>query len=161
MSTYDMLHKYSKEASQIVRFVYFRSLPRAEQELPPMKNKLSGLGEVGRGFYDALRGIYTAAKDRDLSSYFMKLYRHGDPDQISSLSDRFKQDAYRSTTDEYERGYLIAWEIAMKTLSDLKREYPDYPMKDEPQQPLVEKAEEQSDFDVQPRKKPKAKERDR
>jgi hypothetical protein len=157
LSTYDALHKFSQEASQIVRYVYFRSLPRAEQDLNPMKSKLSALGEVGRGFYDAIHGIHTAAKERDFSSFFMKLYRHGDPKAIMALSDKFKQEAYRSTTDDYERGFLIAWEIAAKMLAELKESYPEYPLKDEPQAAVQRtEAEEQSYFTVQPRKKTKA-----
>ncbi len=157
MSTYDALHKYSQEASQIVRYVYFRSLARAEQDLNPLKNKVSQLGEVGRGFFDAIHGIHTAAKERDLSSFFMKLYKYGDPKAITALADIFKQEAYRSTTDDYERGFLIAWEIAAKTLGELKETYPEYPFKDEPQTVAPKKeTEEQSDFTVQPRKKPRA-----
>ena len=140
-----------------MRFVYFRSLPRAEQDLVPLKTKLSNLGEVGRGFYDALRGINSAAKEREASSLFMKLYRYADPEEIQVFSSRFKQEAYRSTTDDYERGFLIAWEIASKTLADLKKNYPDYPIKDEPQSTIrKDDAEEQSVFEVKPRKRSKA-----
>lgn len=150
---YDLLHKFDRESSQIVRYVYFRSLVRAEQDLVPMKSKTSGLGEGGRGFYDALRGIYTAARERDRSSLFVKLYRGSAPKEIMALSERFKQEAYRPTTDEYERGYLIAWETALKVLSELKGSYPDYPLKDE-QAAAVSKAEgEETDFEVKPRKK--------
>jgi hypothetical protein len=157
LSTYDALHKLSSEASQIVRFVYFRSLPRAEQDLGPMKNKLGQLGDVGRGFYDSMRGVYTAAKEKDTSSFFIKLYRNSDPKDILLLSDKFKQEAYRMTTDDYERGFLIGWEIISKTLSELKTAYPEYPLKDIVTTPSnTGEAEEQSDFEVQPRKKPKA-----
>ncbi len=161
---YDQLHKLDRESSQIVRYVYFKSLVRAEQDLAPLKSKTAGFGEGGRGFYDAVRGIYTAARERDNSSLFVKLYRGGDPGGILALSERFKQEAYRSTTDEYERGFLIAWEIALRMLSELKANYPDYPLKDE--QPAAAPVAEGDDssFEIKPRKKarerkkPKAKE---
>ena len=156
MSTYDQLHKFSAEASQVVRYVYFRSLVRAEQDLGPIKTKLTPLGEVGRGFFDAVRGIYTASKERDNTSFFVKLYRHGDPKEILAASEKFKKEAYRSTVDDYERGFLICWEIALRTLAELKEKYPDYPLKDEPQ-PANQKVEvEESAFEVAPRKKAKA-----
>lgn len=164
MSMYDQLHKFDKESNQIVRYVYFKSLVRAEQDLAPLKSKTQGLGEGGRGFHDALRGIYTAVREKDRSSLFVKLYRAGDPKEISSLSEKFKQEAYRPTTDEYERGFLIAWEIALKVLSELKANYPDYPLQDE--QPAQRPAADGEDaaFEIRPRKKarvrqkPKAKE---
>ena len=156
MSMYDALHKHEAVASQTIRYVYFRSLPRAEQDLQPLRQKILALGESGRGFYDALRGIYTSAKERDLSSLFMKLYRQGSPNEIAGLSEKFRKEAYRTTTDEYERGFLIAWEIASKTLSELKSSYPDYPLKDE-QQTETKKPESDDSvsFDVAPRKKPR------
>ena len=164
MSMYDQLHKFDRESSQIVRYVYFKSLVRAEQDLTPLKSKTSGLGEGGRGFYDALRGIYTAVREKDRSSLFVKLYRGAAPKDISTLSEKFKQEAYRPTTDEYERGFLIAWEIALKMLSELKESYPDYPLKDEQPAPSTVVEGDDSAFEVKPRKKarvrqkPKAKE---
>lgn len=156
LSTYDQLHKFSAESSQIVRYVYFRSLVRAEQDLGPIKTKLAPLGEVGRGFFDAIRGIYAASKERDGASFFVKLYRHGDPKEILAASEKFKKEAYRSTVDDYERGFLICWEIALKTLAELKENYPDYPLRDEPQ-PASQKVEvEEAEFEVAPRKKAKA-----
>jgi hypothetical protein len=156
---YDQLHKFDKESSQIVRYVYFKSMVRAEQDLAPLKSRTSTLGEGGRGFFDAIRGICTAAKEKDKSSLFVKLYRGSSPKDISELSERFKQEAYRPTTDEYERGYLIAWEIALKILSELKENYPDYPLKDE-QNAQPSKAEgEEADFEVKPRKKARVKQK--
>jgi hypothetical protein len=156
MSVYDALHKHEAAASQTVRYVYFKSLPRAEQDLQPLRQKVLALGEPGRGFYDAMRGIYTSAKERDLSSLFMKLYRQSSPAEISALSETFRKEAYRTTTDDYERGFLIAWEIASKTLSELKSSYPDYPLKDEqPAENKTPEAEDTVSFDVAPRKKPR------
>lgn len=154
MSTYDMLRKFAPEASQMVRYVYFKSLARAEQELSPIKNKLLPLGEVGRGFFDAIRGVYVSAKERDKTSLFIKLYRHGEPKDILELAEKFKNEAFRPTVDEYERGFLICWEIMLRTLSSLKEQYPEYPMKEE-QQPPPEKNEEEV-FEVAPRKKSKS-----
>ncbi len=162
MSMYDALHKLSPEASQIVRFVYFRSLARAEQDLGPVKTKLSPMGEAGRGFFDALRGIYIASKERDGSSLFVKLYLNGEPKEIAQLSEKFKQEAYRATVDDYERGFLIAWEIAAKALSELKESYPDYPKEDQAKPKAAPAASgsgpdlEESGYEVMPRKKPKA-----
>ncbi len=156
MSTYDLLHKFETEVSQIVRYVYFRSLPRAEQDLSVLKNKLSGTGELGRGFYDAVRGIYNCAKERDLASLYIKLYRKGTPQEISALSERFKNEAYRPTIDEYERGFLIAWEIAAKTLSLLKESYPEYPLSGEPEVKRKQQEADDEVFEVAPRKKAKA-----
>lgn len=164
MSMYDQLHKYDRESSQIVRYVYFKSLVRAEQDLAPLKTKTAALGEGGRGFYDALKGIYTAVREKDRSSLFVKLYRGGDPKEISALSEKFRQEAYRPTTDEYERGFLIAWEIALNMLSELKQNYPDYPLKDEQPAPATAAEGDESAFEIKPRKKarvrqkPKAKE---
>jgi len=156
LSTYDHLQKFSAESSQIVRYVYFRSLARAEQDLAPLKTKVLTLGEAGRGFYDALKGIFTASKERDKSSFFVKLYRQGEPKGIAAMADKFKQEAYRPTTDDYERGYLIAWEMALRTLSELKEKYPEYPERDE-DLPSTKKSEvEDSYFEVKPRKKAKA-----
>ena len=150
---YDQLKKFSQESSQIVRYVYFKSFVRADQDLAPLRSKTASLGEGGRGFYDAIRGIYTATRERDRSSLFVKLYRSSEPKEISSLSEKFRQEAYRPTTDEYERGYLIAWEIALKTLSELKGSYPDYPLRDE-QAAEPPKAEgDETDFEIKPRKK--------
>lgn len=154
MSTYDMLRKFAPEASQIVRYVYFRSLARAEQELSPVKNKILPLGEVGRGFFDAIRGIYVSAKERDKTSLFIKLYRYGEPKDILELAERFKNEAFRPTVDEYERGFLICWEVILRTLSSLKEQYPEYPMKEE-QQPPQEKIDDEV-FEVAPRKKSKS-----
>ncbi len=153
MSMYDHLHKFDRESSQIVRYVYFKSLVRAEQDLAPLKTKAIPLGEGGRGFYDALMGIYTAVREKDRSSLFVKLYRAGDPKEISALSDKFKQEAYRPTTDEYERGFLIAWEIALKMLSELKQNYPDYPLKDEQPAQTSSVEGDESTFEIKPRKK--------
>ncbi len=154
MSMYDQLHRLDKESSQIVRYVYFRSLVRAEQDLPPLKTKATPLGEGGRGFYDAIRGIYTAAREKDRSSLFVKLYRGSSPQDILGLSERFKQEAYRPTTDEYERGYLIAWETALRVLSDLKEKYPDYPLKDEQGAATPSIADgDEGNFEIKPRKK--------
>lgn len=161
MSTYDWLHRFEAEVSQIVRYVYFRSLPRAEQDLSVLKNRLGGGGEVARGFYDAVRGIYTAAKERDSASLFMKLYRKASPQEISGLSGKFKAEAFRQTTDDYERGFLIAWEIAAKTLSLLKEEYPDYPTKEEIPEKRTEQKKDGEEFEVAPRKKPRSKARDK
>lgn len=155
MSMYDTLRKFAPEASQIVRYVYFKSLARAEQDLNPIRNKLLPLGEIGRGFFDALKGVYVSAKERDKTSFFMKLYRNGDPKEILEMAEKFKNEAFRSTVDEYERGFLICWEIILRTLSSLKEEYPDYPLKDEqPQTPQVKTEEEV--FEVAPRKKAKS-----
>ncbi|MGC8936364.1 MAG: hypothetical protein ACP5KV_03240 [Candidatus Methanomethylicaceae archaeon] len=152
MSMYDTLRKFAPEASQIVRYVYFKSLARAEQDLNPIRNKLLSLGEIGRGFFDALKGVYVSAKERDKTSFFMKLYRNGDPKEILEMAEKFKNEAFRSTVDEYERGFLICWEIILRTLSSLKEEYPNYPLKDEqPQAPQVKTEEEV--FEVAPRKK--------
>jgi len=153
---YDSLQKFSSDSSQIVRYVYFRSLARAEQELAPMKTKTSALGDAGRGYFDALRGVYAASKERDRSSFFVKLYRKADPKDIAALVGQFRREAYRPTIDEYERGFLIAWETILKSLSELKEKYPEYPLNDE--QPAVKaKAEEsESDVEVKPRKKAKA-----
>ncbi|MEM4721485.1 MAG: hypothetical protein QXT73_05430 [Candidatus Methanomethylicaceae archaeon] len=160
MSTYDALRKFAPDASQIVRYVYFKSLARAEQELSPIKYKLAPLGEIGRGFFDAIKGVYVAAKERDKASLFMKLYRHGDPKGILELAEKFKNEAFRSTIDDYERGFLICWEIMLATLSSLKQEYPDYPLKDEQQQqqPSQSKTEEEV-YEVAPRKKAKNKDK--
>ncbi len=156
MSTYDALHKHEATVSQTVRYVYFRSLPRVEQDLQPLRQKVSALGESGRGFYDAVRGIYTSAKENDPSSLFMKLYKQGNPDQIAALSEKFRKEAYRTTTDDYERGFMIAWEIASKTLSELKSSYPEYPLKDERQADIKSpESDDSPSFDVAPRKKPK------
>lgn len=155
MSTYDQLHKFSAETSQVVRYVYFGSLVRAEQDLGPIRTKLSSLGEVGRGFFDAVRGIYTASKERDNTSFFIKLYRYSDPKEILEASDKFKREAYRSMVDDYERGFLICWEIALRTLAELKEKYPNYPLKDE-QQSAKEKVEEEAEYEVAPRKKARA-----
>jgi len=156
MSTYDQLKKFAPEASQMMRYVYFKSLPRAEQELNPIKNKLLPLGEIGKGFFDAIRGMYVSAKERDKTSFFMKLYRNGDPKMIMEMAEKFKNEAFRPTADDYERGFLICWEIMLRTLSSLKEEYPDYPLKDEqPQAPHVRTEEET--FEVTPRKKVKEK----
>lgn len=156
MSMYDALHKHEAAVSQTVRYVYFGSLPRAEQDLQPLKPKVLALGELGRGFYDALRGIHTSAKEKDATSLFMKLYKQGAPKDILALSDRFKKEAYRTTTDEYERGFLIAWEIASKTLSELKTSHPDYPNRDEQQAASAKQEPEDAvTFDVAPRKKPR------
>ncbi len=154
MSTYDMLRKFAPEASQIVRYVYFRSLARAEQELSPVKNKILPLGEVGRGFFDAIRGIYISAKEKDKTSLFIKLYRYGEPKYILELAEKFKNEAFRPTVDEYERGFLICWEVILRTLSSLKEQYPEYPMKEE-QQPPQEKIDDEV-FEVAPRKKSKS-----
>lgn len=156
---YDQLHKFDKESSQIVRYVYFKSLVRAEQDLSPLKSRTSSLGEGGRGFYDALRGIYVATREKDRSSLFVKLYRGSSPKDISTLSERFKQEAYRPTTDEYERGFLIAWEIALKMLSELKESYPDYPLKDEQTAQAAKAEGEDMDFEVKPRKKARVKQK--
>ncbi|MEN3006474.1 MAG: hypothetical protein ABC596_05060 [Candidatus Methanosuratincola petrocarbonis] len=153
MSTYDLLHKFEAEASQIVRYVYFRSLPRAEQDLSVLKNKLNGTGELGRGFYDAIRGIYNCARERDLASLYIKLYRKGTAQEISALSDRFRNEAYRPTIDDYERGFLIAWEIAAKTLAFLKENYPEYPLNSEPQEKKKQQEAGDDAFVVAPRKK--------
>ncbi|MGQ9759702.1 MAG: hypothetical protein ACUVQ5_03905 [Candidatus Methanomethylicaceae archaeon] len=150
MSTYDLLRKFSPDASQMIRYIYFKSMARAEQELSPIKNKLIPLGELGRGFFDATRGVYVAAKEKDKTSFFMKLYRYGDPKNILELAETFKNEAFRPTADDYERGFLICWEIILRTLSSLKEEYPDYPLKDE-QQSSQEKTEEI--FEVAPQKK--------
>jgi hypothetical protein len=160
MSTYDVLRKFAPDASQIVRYVYFKSLARAEQELSPIRNKLLPLGEIGRGFFDAMKGVYVSAKERDKTSFFMKLYRHGDPKEILQMAEKFKNEAFRSTADDYERGFLICWEIMLRTLSSLKEEYPDYPLKDEQPQAAEVKTEEES-FEVAPRKKSKEKEKNR
>lgn len=156
MSTYDRLQKFSSESCQIVRYIYFRSLVRAEQDLSPLKTKALALGETGRGFYDALRGIYTASRGRDRSSFFMKLYRQGEPKDIVAMSERFRQEAYRSTTDDYERGYLLAWEMALRTLGELKEKYPEYPLKEEQPAEAAVSGGEESDFEVKPRKKARA-----
>ncbi len=156
MSMYDALHKHEAAVSQAVRYVYFGSLPRAEQDLQPLKPKVLALGELGRGFFDALRGIHTAAKEKDTTSLFMKLYKQATPNEILALSEKFKKEAYRTTTDEYERGFLIAWEIASKTLSELKTSHPDYPNKDEKQvDSTKQEPEDAVSFDVVPRKKPR------
>jgi hypothetical protein len=131
----------------------------AERDLEPIKTKLTSLGESGRGFFDAIRGIYTASKERDNASYFVKLYRYGDPKEILEGSDKFKREAYRSMVDDYERGFLICWGIGLKTLSELKEKYPDYPLKDE-QQPINEKVEEEAEYEVAPRKKVKVSKKD-
>ncbi|MEM3532508.1 MAG: hypothetical protein QXX14_05165, partial [Candidatus Methanomethyliaceae archaeon] len=62
--------------------------------------------------------------------------------------------------DDYERGFLICWEIMLATLSSLKQEYPDYPLKDEQQQqqPSQSKTEEEV-YEVAPRKKAKNKDK--
>lgn len=159
MSMYDQLHRYEKESAQIVRYLYFKSFVRAEQDLAPLKSKTSPLGEGGRGFYDALRGIYTAARERDRSSLFVKLYRGGTPKEISELSERFKQEAYRPTTDEYERGYLIAWEIALKMLAELKEGYPEYPLKEEQAAQAPKDESEEADFEIKPRKRARLKQK--
>lgn len=132
----------------------------AEQDLEPIKIKLNSLGESGRGFFDAVRGIYTASKEHDNASFFEKLYRYGDPKEILEASDKFKREAYRSMVDDYERGFLICWEIALKTLAELKEKYPDYPSKDE-QQPSNEKVEEEAEYEVAPRKKARVSKKDR
>jgi len=157
---YDQLHKFSAETSQVVRYVYFQSFVMAEQDLEPIKTKLNSLGESGRGFSDAVRGIYTASKERDNASFFVKLYRYGDPKEILEASDKFKREAYRSMVDDYERGFLICWGIALRTLAELKEKYPDYPLKDE-QQPANRKVEEQADYEVAPRKKARVSKKDR
>jgi hypothetical protein len=155
LSTYDQLHRFSAEISQVVRYVYFRSLVRAEQDLGPIKTKMGPLGEVGRGFFDAIRGVYTASKERDNNSFFVKLYRHGDPKEILEASDKFKREAYRSMVDDYERGFLLCWEIALRTLAELKEKYPEYPLKDEPQ-PAKQKMEvEETEYEVAPRRRVK------
>lgn len=153
MSSYDQLHKFTSESTQIVRYVYFRSFARAEQDMAPLKTKITPLGEVGRGFFDALRGVFTASKERDRSSLFVKLYRSGDPKDITALSDKFKQEAYRPTTDEYERGFLVAWEIVLKTLAELKASYPEYPLKDEQPTGIQRAEEEDAEYEIKPRKK--------
>lgn len=153
MSTYDLLKKFAPDASQMVRYIYFKSMARAEQELGPIKNKLLPLGELGRGFFDAIRGVYVAAKDKDKASLFVKLYRYGEPKSLLELAENFKNEAFRPTVDDYERGFLICWEIMLRTLSSLKEEYPEYPLKDE-QQPSQIKTEEEV-FEIAPRKKPK------
>jgi len=158
LSSYDQLHKFTSESSQIVRYVYFRSFARAEQDMGPLKTKVTPLGEVGRGFFDALRGVYTASKERDRSSLFVKLYRNGDPKDITTLSDKFKQEAYRPTTDEYERGFLVAWEIALKTLAELKASYPEYPLKDEQPARTQPVEAEDADYEIKPRRKSRSQE---
>jgi hypothetical protein len=156
LSSYDRLQKFRSESCQIVRYVYFRSLVRAEQDLSPMKTKALALGEIGRGFYDALRGIYTASKERDRSAFFVKLYRQGEPKEIVAFSERFRQEAYRSTTDDYERGFLLAWEMALKTLGELKEKYPEYPLKEEQQTGSHSSDGDEPDYEVKPRKRAKA-----
>jgi hypothetical protein len=94
MSMYDTLRKFAPEASQIVRYVYFKSLARAEQDLNPIRNKLLPLGEIGRGFFDALKGVYVSAKERDKTSFFMKLYRNG-ATRTSSMDDSWRQHRQR------------------------------------------------------------------
>ncbi len=151
-----MLHKFETEVSQIVRYVYFRSLPRAEQDLSVLKNRLNGTGEIGRGFYDAVRGIYNCAREKDPASLYVKLYKKGSAQEINALSEKFRNEAYRPTIDDYERGFLIAWEIAAKTLAFLKENYPEYPLKDEPQEKRRQQESSDDAFEVAPRKKPRA-----
>ncbi|MDI9643982.1 MAG: hypothetical protein QFX35_02040 [Candidatus Verstraetearchaeota archaeon] len=155
MSSYDTLHRFEAEVSQIVRYVYFRSLPRAEQDLSVLRNKLASLGEMGRGFYDAVRGIYVSSKERDQTSLYMKLYKRGVPQEIRTMSEKFKGEAYRSTVDEYERGFLIAWEISAKELAFLKENYPDYPLKEEGEQSKAQQPKAEEAYEVAPRKKPR------
>lgn len=157
MSTYDTLHRFEAEVSQIVRYVYFRSLPRAEQDLSVLKNKMNGIGEIGRGFYDAVRGIYVSSKERDPASLYMKLYRKGSPQEIKGLSEKFKGEAYRATVDEYERGFLIAWEISARELALLKENYPEYPLKVEGDQEKSKQIKADDAYEVAPRKKPRGK----
>jgi hypothetical protein len=155
LSSYDQLHKFTSESTQIVRYVYFRSFARSDQDMVPLKTKVIPLGEVGRGFFDALRGVITASKERDRSALFVKLYRNGDPKDIIALSEKFKQEAYRPTTDEYERGFLVAWEIALKTLAELKANYPEYPLKDEQPARTQQAEAEDAEYEIKPRKRSK------
>lgn len=129
MTTYDHLKKLSPIISQLVRYIYFKSFARVEQELPPLKNKLLEFGDLGRGFFDAIKGAYLAMKEKD--AFFTKVYKYEDPNKIEELSESFKNEAFRPTVDDYEKGFLLCWGMILKTLSVLKKEYPEYPLKEE------------------------------
>ncbi|MCS7097883.1 MAG: hypothetical protein NZ922_02765 [Candidatus Methanomethyliaceae archaeon] len=129
MTSYDQLKRFAPTISQLVRYIYFKSFARIEQDLPSLRNKLLEFGDLGRGFFDAIKGAYLAMKERD--AFLTKIYKYEDPKKIEDMAENFKNEAFRPTVDEYEKGFLLCWEIILKTLSTLKREYPEYPLKDE------------------------------
>ncbi|MEM4529413.1 MAG: hypothetical protein QXQ52_02660, partial [Candidatus Methanomethylicaceae archaeon] len=108
---------------------YFKNFARVEQELPPLKDKLLEFGDLGKGFFDAIKGAYLAMKEKD--AFFTKVYKYEDFKKIEELSENFKNEAFRPTVDDYEKGFLLCWEMILKTLSMLKKEYPDYPLKED------------------------------
>lgn len=132
---YDQLRKFSSEISQLVKYIYFNNLVRAEQELVLLKNKLEKFGEIGNGFFNAIKGAYVAMKEKDKIAFFTRVYRYESPEKIRELADNFKNEIFRSTIDDYERGYLLCWEIILRTLSELKEQYPEYLLKEENTEP--------------------------
>ncbi|MCC6013225.1 MAG: hypothetical protein LM593_02555 [Candidatus Verstraetearchaeota archaeon] len=125
-NNYDQLIKFSYEISQLVKYIYFNNLARAEEELIQLKNKLEKFGEMGNGFFNAIKGIYIAMKEKDKIAFFTRIYQYETPEKIREIANNFKNEMFRPTIDDYERGFLLCWEIILRTLSELKEKYPEY-----------------------------------
>jgi len=158
-AVFDKLKRLRSEAMQYSRYIYFRSLSAAEDTLRSIKSKVESLGEAGRGFYDALNGLYVAITSDDRNTFYYKLYYDSSPDDVESYKDKLLNEAYRETADEYERGFTLAWEAILSQLAELKRQYP--PKVEKPQEPSLPKSVTEmlkgdESIEIKPRRKPKS-----
>lgn len=123
-SDFEKLKSLRSLAARFARYIYFRSMSSANSTLAEIAKKTSNLGEAGKGFYDALRGIQVAVASNDQNSFYIRLYKRAKPSEIEKLRDKFTAEMLRETADAYERGYTLAWSIVLETLAKLKAIHP-------------------------------------
>jgi len=158
-SVFDKLKRLRNEAMQYSRYIYFRSLSAAEDMLRSIRSKVEALGDAGKGFYDALNGLFVAITSDDKNTFYHKLYYESGLEETESYKAKLLDEAYRETADEYERGFLLAWEAVLSELSELKRQYP--PKMEKPQEPLLSRSvtemlKSDENVEIKPRRKPKS-----
>lgn len=160
-NAFDSLKRLRNEVMQYSRYIYFRSVSAAEDFLRSMKVKLDSLGNAGKGFYDALHGLYVAATSDDKTSLYCKVaYSEMTPEEIEAYRSKLLEETYRETADEYERGFLMVWEAVLAQLAELKKLYP--PKVEKPPEltfskSLSEVLRSDESIEIKPRKKPKYK----
>jgi len=123
-SDFEKLKSLKSLASRFARYIYFRSMSSANSALAEVARRTSKLGDAGRGFYEALRGIQLAVASFDQNSFYLRLYKYAEPSEIEALRDKFTAEILRETADAYERGYALAWSIVLETMAKLKVSHP-------------------------------------
>jgi len=107
--------KESALVNQYLKRIADRNLTKAGNNLEKIGQTMAKK-EWSRGYHNALHGMYSALKSRNLQYVYIGQLHPDDPKKIDGLRRKFLEQSKNALQKDFDKGYFAAWSDYLRIL---------------------------------------------